>query len=103
MGTQILATALALPQPGHLPCPLAGAEAAAGGGAGGGSAIPIEHAGESWTLMVGVIDYCRQYTWREEAEWRIKNATVTKPQHYKRRFRESLHRYFMPSIEKYAD
>jgi hypothetical protein len=78
-------------------------DAGAEGGAGGGSAIPIEYAGESWTLMVGVIDYCRQYTWREEAEWRIKNATVTKPQHYKRRFRESLHRYFMPSIEKYAD
>jgi len=80
--------------------------AEAGGGstsAGGGSSITVEHCGESWTLMVGVIDYCRQYTWREEAEWRIKNATVTKPQHYKRRFREALHRYFMPSIEKYAE
>jgi len=81
----------------------ADAASAAGGGAGGGSSITVEHDGESWTLMVGVIDYCRQYTWREEAEWRIKNATVTKPQHYKRRFREALHRYFMPSIEKYVE
>ena len=27
--------------------------------------------GEEWTLMVGLIDYCRQYTWKEEAESRI--------------------------------
>lgn len=81
----------------------AGSGAASGGSAGGGGSITVEQEGESWTLMVGVIDYCRQYTWREEAEWRIKNATVTKPQHYKRRFREALHRYFMPSIEKYAE
>ena len=56
--------------------------------------------GEEWTLMVGLIDYCRQYTWKEEAESRIKRATVIKPEQYKRRFREALHRYFMASIEK---
>jgi len=59
--------------------------------------------GEQWTLMVGMIDYCRQYTWREEAESRIKRATVIQPKQYKRRFREALHRYFMASIEKYVD
>lgn len=56
--------------------------------------------GEEWTLMVGLIDYCRQYTWKEEAESRIKRATVIQPKQYKRRFREALHRYFMASIEK---
>lgn len=57
--------------------------------------------GEQWTLMVGLIDYCRQYMWKEEVESRIKRATVQKPEQYKRRFREALHRYFMASIEKY--
>ena len=51
--------------------------------------------------MVGLIDYCRQFTWKEEAESRIKRATVIQPKQYKRRFREALHRYFMASIEKY--
>lgn len=58
-------------------------------------------ASESWTLVVGVIDYCRQYTWKEEAESRVKRGTVIQPKQYKRRFREALHRYFMSSIEKY--
>ncbi|KAL1499515.1 hypothetical protein AB1Y20_011718 [Prymnesium parvum] len=56
---------------------------------------------ESWTLVVGLIDYCRQYTWKEEAESRVKRGTVIQPKQYKRRFREALHRYFMSSIEKY--
>ena len=57
--------------------------------------------GESWTLVVGLIDYCRQYTWKEEAESRVKRGTVIQPKQYKRRFRDALHRYFMSSIEKY--
>lgn len=56
-----------------------------------------------WTLMVGLIDYCRQYTWKEEAERQIKRATVIQPKQYKRRFREALNRYFMASIEKYCE
>ena len=52
--------------------------------------------------QVGLIDYCRQFTWKEEAESRIKRATVIQPKQYKRRFREALHRYFMASIEKYG-
>jgi len=56
---------------------------------------------EQWTLVVGLIDYCRQYTWKEEAESRVKRGTVIQPKQYKRRFREALHRYFMSSIEKY--
>ena len=70
--------------------------------AGGGITVSDGH-GEEWTLMVGMIDYCRQFTWKEEAETRIKRATVIPPKQYKRRFREALHRYFMASIEKYID
>ena len=36
-----------------------------------------------WTLVVGVIDYCRQYTWKEEAETRVKRGTVIPPKQYK--------------------
>merc|ERR1712146_221801 len=57
---------------------------------------------QGWTLVVGLIDYCRQYTWKEEAETRVKRGTVIPPKQYKRRFRDALHRYFMASIEKYA-
>ena len=53
------------------------------------------------SLVVGLIDYCRQYTWKEEAESRVKRATVVPPKQYKKRFNESLRRYFMASIEKY--
>ena len=45
---------------------------------------------------------CRQYTWKEDVETRVKRATVIPPKQYKRRFRDALHRYFMASIEKYA-
>ena len=38
-----------------------------------------------WTLVVGLIDYCRQFTWKEEAESRVKRATVIHPRLYKRR------------------
>ena len=54
-----------------------------------------------WTLVVGLIDYCRQFTWKEQAEYQVKRATVVHPKLYKRRFRDALNRYFMPSIEKY--
>ena len=56
-----------------------------------------------WTLVVGLIDYCRQFAWKEEVEYRVKRATVIHPKLYKRRFRDALDRYFMPSIEKYDD
>ena len=94
---------------------VAGSGGGGGGGAGaaGGGAVVVATAGtpadeaardqtQGWTLVVGLIDYCRQYTWKEEAESRVKRATVVHPKQYKKRFRESLHRYFMPSIEKYV-
>ena len=34
---------------------------------------------QQWTLVVGLIDYCRQFTWKEEAESRVKRATVIPP------------------------
>ena len=52
--------------------------------------------------MVGLIDYCRQFMWKEEVESRIKRATVIQPKQYKRRFRDALNRYFMASIDKYV-
>ena len=77
-----------------------------GGGLPGGTNNPLEpHTGGEgeWTLVVGLIDYCRQYTWKEEAESRMKRATVIPPKQYKRRFREALNRYFMASIDKYDE
>jgi len=62
----------------------------------------LQEAGREWTLVVGLIDYCRQYTWKEDAESRIKRSTVIPPKQYKRRFREALNRYFMASMEKYS-
>ena len=82
------------------------------GGGGGGSAMAVgggagtitvlDGRGEEWTLMVGLIDYCRQFMWKEEVESRIKRATVIQPKQYKRRFRDALNRYFMASIDKYV-
>ena len=65
---------------------------------GAGAAAPP---GEpAWLLVAGVIDYCRQYTWWEEAETRVKRQlsdapTVVPTKEYRRRLREALHRYFM--------
>ena len=73
-----------------------------GQAAGAGASITVSDGrGEEWTLVVGLIDYCRQFAWKEEVESRIKRATVIQPKQYKRRFREALHRYFMASIAKY--
>ena len=66
------------------------------------AAAEVAEGENQWTLVVGVIDYCRQYTWKEEAETRVKRGTVIPPKQYKRRFRDALHRYFMASIDKYA-
>ena len=66
------------------------------------AASEVAEGENQWTLVVGVIDYCRQYTWKEEAETRVKRGTVIPPKQYKRRFRDALHRYFMASIDKYA-
>ena len=52
---------------------------------------------------MGLIDYCRQYTLREEVESRVKRSTVIPPKQYKRRFREALNRYFMSSLSKYEE
>ena len=60
----------------------------------------VEESDTEW-VVVGLIDYCRQYTYKEEIESRVKRATVIPPKQYKRRFREALNRYFMASIEKY--
>eukprot|EP00967_Tisochrysis_lutea_P042228 scaffold50805_cov31-Tisochrysis_lutea.AAC.9 len=68
-----------------------------------GSLASLVSSAGDWTLVVGLIDYCRQYTWKEEAESRMKRSTVIPPKQYKRRFREALNRYFMCSMEKYDE
>ena len=73
-----------------------------GGAAGEAAVTVVDGHGEEWTLMVGLIDYCRQFMWKEEVESRIKRATVIQPKQYKRRFRDALNRYFMASIDKYV-
>jgi hypothetical protein len=68
-----------------------------GGGGGGGG-----------VLVVGVIDYARQYTVDKLAETVVKTLydpthqpTVIEPANYKRRFREAMDRYFMALPSKY--
>lgn len=58
--------------------------------------------GAGGVLVVGVIDYVRQYTVDKLAETVVKSLydpshqpTVIEPAHYKRRFREAMDRYFM--------
>lgn len=56
------------------------------------------------TIVAGVIDYIRTYTWDKKVEsWvkarttsaAIKEPTVISPKQYKNRFRESMERYFI--------
>jgi 1-phosphatidylinositol-3-phosphate 5-kinase len=55
-------------------------------------------------LVVGIIDYLRQYTWDKQIETGVKSLgkiagqgapTVISPRSYKRRFRLAMERYFM--------
>eukprot|EP00475_Leptophrys_vorax_P045153 TRINITY_DN9293_c0_g1_i2.p1 TRINITY_DN9293_c0_g1~~TRINITY_DN9293_c0_g1_i2.p1 ORF type:complete len:969 (+),score=239.60 TRINITY_DN9293_c0_g1_i2:312-2909(+) len=55
-------------------------------------------------LVVGIIDYLRQYTWDKQIETGVKSLgkiagqgapTVISPKSYKRRFRLAMERYFM--------
>lgn len=59
-------------------------------------------------LVVGIIDYVRQYTVDKLAETVVKTLydpshqpTVIEPAHYKRRFREAMDRYFVAIPSKY--
>lgn len=59
-------------------------------------------------LVVGIIDYVRQYTVDKLAETVVKTLydpshqpTVIEPAHYKRRFREAMDRYFVAVPSKY--
>lgn len=59
---------------------------------------------ERKTIVAGVIDYIRTYTWDKKVEsWvkartaatGVKEPTVVSPKQYKNRFRESMERYFV--------
>ena len=53
------------------------------------------------TLIVGVIDYCRQFNLLEKVEFHVRHRTVMPPRQYRGRFRHAMHRYFVASMEKY--
>ena len=55
-------------------------------------------------IIVGIIDYIRQYTWDKRLESQVKSVgmiagkatpTVISPDSYKTRFRAAIDRYFM--------
>ncbi|XP_020114885.1 putative 1-phosphatidylinositol-3-phosphate 5-kinase FAB1C [Ananas comosus] len=62
---------------------------------------------EKKELVIGIIDYMRQYTWDKQLETWVKAAgilggpkntspTVISPMQYKRRFRKAMSQYFLP-------
>jgi hypothetical protein len=67
---------------------------------------------EKKELVVGIIDYMRQYTWDKHLETWVKSAgiisskgkvpTVISPKHYKNRFREAMERYFLLTPDKFT-
>ena len=66
---------------------------------------------EKEELVVGIIDYVRQYTIDKHIETIVKSAgiiggrgkipTVISPKHYKIRFREAMDQYFLLSPDKF--
>ena len=54
---------------------------------------------ERRTLVVGVIDYCRQFHLLEKLEFHVRHRTVMPPRQYRGRFRDAMHRYFVASME----
>lgn len=67
---------------------------------------------EKEELVVGIIDFMRQYTWDKHLETWVKSAgiisslgkipTVISPKHYKNRFREAMDRYFILNPDKFS-
>jgi hypothetical protein len=63
-------------------------------------------------LVVGIIDYIRQYTWDKSVETWVKSATIMgskneiptiiSPKDYKLRFREAMNRYFVLIPDKFT-
>jgi 1-phosphatidylinositol-3-phosphate 5-kinase len=63
-------------------------------------------------IVVGIIDYVRQYTWDKHLETWVKSAgimsskgkgpTVISPKLYKGRFREAMDRYFLLTPDKFT-
>jgi 1-phosphatidylinositol-3-phosphate 5-kinase len=61
-------------------------------------------------LVVGIIDYIRQYTWDKQVETWVKSSglvvggnqpTVVSPKQYMKRFRTAMESYF--TVVPYAD
>jgi 1-phosphatidylinositol-3-phosphate 5-kinase len=68
---------------------------------------------EKRELVVGIIDYLRQYTWDKQLETWVKTSgilggpknespTVISPVQYKRRFRKAMSKYFLAVPDKWT-
>lgn len=64
-------------------------------------------------LVIGIIDYLRQYTWDKQLETWVKAAgllggpkntlpTVISPSHYKKRFRKAMSKYFLTLPDQWS-
>lgn len=63
-------------------------------------------------LVVGIIDYLRQYTWDKQLETVVKSTilgtpgkapTIIEPKQYKQRFREAMDKYFLLTPDKFSE
>jgi hypothetical protein len=74
------------------------------GGAAGADDGDVQKKGKS-RLVVGIIDYIRQYTWDKQLETYVKSSgvlgggtkqpTIISPKLYKRRFRSAMKQYLV--------
>jgi 1-phosphatidylinositol-3-phosphate 5-kinase len=68
---------------------------------------------ESKELVMGIIDYLRQYTWDKQLETWVKASgflggsrdvlpTIISPDQYKKRFRKAMSRYFLTVPDQWS-
>lgn len=69
--------------------------------------VGMDHGGGKKTLVLGIIDYLRIYTWDKRIESGAKSMisphvqpTIVSPKNYKGRFRDEMNRYFMVSPDR---
>jgi 1-phosphatidylinositol-3-phosphate 5-kinase len=68
---------------------------------------------ESKELVIGIIDYLRQYTWDKQLETWVKASgilggskdglpTIISPDQYKKRFRKAMSKYFLTVPDQWS-
>lgn len=68
---------------------------------------------EKRELVIGIIDYLRQYTWDKQLETWVKASgllggprntlpTVISPSQYKKRFRKAMSKYFLTLPDQWS-